>query len=112
TGVKNLDAHMIKAARSFGATDYQIFRTIALPGSVPYIIGGIRLGLGHALIGVVMGELYGASGGLGHLIAVAGNTFQTDKVFAGVIIISSGGVLITAIFQRIENHFQSWKPQR
>ena len=112
TGVKDLDAHLIKAARSFGASDFQVFRTIALPGSVPYIIGGIRLGLGHALIGVVTGELYGASAGLGRLIAVAGNTFQTDKVFVGVIIIAGGGVLITTVFQRVENHFQSWKPQR
>jgi ABC-type nitrate/sulfonate/bicarbonate transport system permease component len=112
TGVKNLDANLLRAARAFCATDLQIFRTIALPGSVPYILGGIRLGLGHALIGVVVGELYGAEKGLGRMIAVAGNTFQTDKVFVGVIIIAAGGVLISMLFQRIENHFQSWRPVR
>lgn len=109
-GVKNLDASLLRAARSFGADDLQIFRTIALPGTVPFLLTGIRLGLGHALVGVVAGELYAAQAGVGYLIAVAGNTFQMDKVFAGVVIIAGAGMLITALVRRIEDHFQSWKP--
>jgi len=111
TGVRNLDESLLRRARSFGATDLQIFRTIALPGSVPFILSGLRLGLGHALVGVVVGELYAATAGVGYLIAVAGNTFQTDKVMVGVIVIASMGVLCTALFKRIEDHFQSWRPQ-
>ncbi len=112
TGVKNLDEALLKRARSFGASDFQIFRTIALPGSVPFVLSGLRLGLGHALVGVVVGELYASTAGVGYLIAVAGNTFQTDKVMVGVLIIASMGVLFTTLFKRIENHFQSWRPQR
>ncbi|HEX6511319.1 MAG TPA: ABC transporter permease [Chloroflexota bacterium] len=112
TGMMALDDTWLKAARSFGASDMQIFRTIALPGSVPFILGGIRLGLGHALVGVVVGELYAATAGVGYLIAVAGNTFQTDKVFVGVVIIAVAGMFITAGFKRIEDHFQAWRPQR
>jgi len=112
SGMKNLDESLLKAARSFGASDMQIFRTIALPGSVPFILNGIRLGLGHALVGVVVGELYAATAGVGYLIAVAGNTFQTDKVFVGVVIIAAAGMAITAGFKRIEDHYQSWRPQR
>lgn len=112
TGMHALDEQLIKAARSFGASDMQIFRTIAMPGSVPFILGGIRLGLGHALVGVVVGELYAATAGVGYLIAVAGNTFQTDKVFVGVVIIAAAGMFITAVFKRIEDHFESWRPQR
>jgi ABC-type nitrate/sulfonate/bicarbonate transport system permease component len=110
-GVQNLDATLIRAARSFGATDFQIFRTIALPGTVPFLLTGVRLGLGHALVGVVVGELYAATAGVGYLIAVAGNTFQTDKVFVGVTIVAIAGMLFTALFKRIEDHFQSWKPK-
>ncbi len=110
-GVQNLDASLLRAARSFGATDLQIFRTIALPGTVPFLITGVRLGLGHALIGVVVGELYAATAGVGYLIAVAGNTFQTDKVFVGVTIIAAAGMFFTEIFKRIERHFQTWKPK-
>jgi len=112
TGMHALDEQLIKAARSFGASDMQIFKTIAMPGSVPFILGGIRLGLGHALVGVVVGELYAATAGVGYLIAVAGNTFQTDKVFVGVVIIAAAGMFITAVFKRIEEHFESWRPQR
>ena len=112
SGVKNLDATILRAAHSFGASDLQIFRTVALPGSVPFILAGMRLGLAHALVGVVVGELYASTAGIGHLIAIAGNTFQTDKVFVGVVIIAAAGLAFTALFARIEAHFQSWKPQR
>ena len=110
TGVRNLDASLIKAARSFGASDAQIFRTLALPGSVPFILAGLRLGVGHALIGVVAGELLAAQAGVGLMMAKAGATFQTSKVFAGLIIIAGTGILITAMLQRIERRFQAWKP--
>jgi NitT/TauT family transport system permease protein len=76
------------------------------------VLSGLRLGLGHALIGVVVGEFYAATAGVGYLIANAGNTFQTDKVFVGVIIVATAGLIITYAFQRLEAHFQSWKPER
>lgn len=109
-GIQNLDHALLRAARSFGANDLQIFRTIALPGTVPFLLTGIRLGLGHALIGIVAGELYAAQAGVGYLIAVAGNTFQMDKVFAGVVLIAVAGMIMTDGLRLIENHFQSWKP--
>ncbi|HEX3246006.1 MAG TPA: ABC transporter permease, partial [Chloroflexota bacterium] len=62
-GVANLDSSLLRAARSFGASDAQIFRTIALPGSVPFILAGLRLAVGHALTGVVVGELVAAQAG-------------------------------------------------
>jgi ABC-type nitrate/sulfonate/bicarbonate transport system permease component len=111
TGIQNLDVTLIRAARSFGANDLQIFRTIALPGTVPFLLTGVRLGLGHALVGVVVGELYAANAGVGFLIATAGNTFQTDKVFVGVTIVAVAGMACTEVLKRIENHFQSWRPR-
>jgi NitT/TauT family transport system permease protein len=109
-GVKNLDPALIKAARSFGATDAQLFRTVVLPGSVPFILTGLRLGLGHALTGVVVGELVAAQAGVGLMMATAGATFQTSKVFVGLVIIATTGVLLTLLLSRIEQRFQSWKP--
>jgi ABC-type nitrate/sulfonate/bicarbonate transport system permease component len=109
-GVRNLDAGLIRTARSFGATDAQIFRTLALPGSVPFILAGLRLGVGHALIGVVVGELVAAQAGIGLMMAKAGATFQTSKVFAGLIIVAGAGLFLTGILQRIERRFQAWKP--
>src|SRR5579864_2940053 len=109
-GVRNLDPSLVKAARSFGANDLQLFRTIVLPGSVPYILAGFRLGLAHALTGVVVAELVAAQAGVGLMMATAGATFQTSRVFVGLVIIAITGVLITYVFSRFERRFQSWKP--
>jgi ABC-type nitrate/sulfonate/bicarbonate transport system permease component len=109
-GVRNLDPALIKAARSFGANDAQLFRTVVLPGSVPFILTGLRLGLGHALTGVVVGELVAAQLGVGLMMATAGATFQTSKVFVGLVIFATTGVIMTNILSRIEQRFQSWKP--
>ncbi len=88
TGVRTISADFVKVARSFGASDRQLFMTVALPSSVPLLLSGLRLGLGHALIGIVVGEMYGASYGIGHLISVSGARFQTDAVMVGIIIIA------------------------
>ncbi|MHB8630363.1 MAG: ABC transporter permease [Candidatus Limnocylindria bacterium] len=110
-GVRNTEAALLRVARSFGASDALIFRRVVLPGSVPFILTGLRLGVGHALVGVVVGELVAARHGVGQLIAIAGETFQTPKLFAGVLIIAGTGMFLTAVLQRVENRFQSWRPQ-
>ena len=89
TGVRTISADFVKVARSFGASDRQLFMTVALPSSVPLLLSGLRLGLGHALIGIVVGEMYGATYGIGHLISVSGARFQTDAVMVGIIIIAA-----------------------
>src|SRR5712692_2046656 len=111
-GVRSLDTHLIRVAHSFGAGDFQIFRNIALPGSVPFILTGLRLGIGHALIGVVVGELVAAQHGVGRMMAIAGATFQSSKVFAGLFFIAAAGMLLTYALQRLERHFDAWRPQR
>jgi ABC-type nitrate/sulfonate/bicarbonate transport system permease component len=110
-GVRNTEAALLRVAKSFGASDALIFRRVVLPGSVPFILTGFRLGIGHALTGVVVAELIAARHGIGQLIAIAGQTFQTPKMLAGVIIIAGTGMLLTTILQRIENRFQAWRPQ-
>jgi ABC-type nitrate/sulfonate/bicarbonate transport system permease component len=112
TAVRMLDPTLLRCARSFGARDRDIFRTIALPGSVPYILTGLRLGVGRALVGIVVGELVGATAGVGFRIAIAGATFQTDKMFVGVLIITGFGVLITALIDRLERRVEMWRPSR
>lgn len=110
-GVRSLDPLLLKAARSFGAGDAQIFRTIALPGSVPFIITGLRLGVGHALIGIVVGELVAAQHGVGQAMSVFGATFQTPKVFAALLIIAGAGVAFQILLQRLERRFDAWRPR-
>jgi ABC-type nitrate/sulfonate/bicarbonate transport system permease component len=111
-GVRAADESLIRTARSFGAGDRQIFTTIVLPGSVPFLIAGLRLGLGQALVGIVVGELYAATAGIGYEIAVAGETFQTDRVFVGIVILASAAITLMWALRQVESKFESWKPQR
>lgn len=110
-GVRNTEHALLRVARSFGASDALIFRRVVLPGSVPFILTGLRLGIGHALTGVVVAELVAARHGVGQLIANAGQTFQTPKMLAGVLLIAGTGMILTTVIQRIENRFQAWRPQ-
>lgn len=109
--VRTTDERLLRAARSFGADDLQVFRTIVLPSSVPFILTGLRLGVGRALVGVVVGELYAATAGVGFLITVAGASFQTDKVFVGILIIAAAGMLFMEVLTRLERRFEKWRPK-
>lgn len=110
-GVKTTPANLLTAARSFGASEWMIFKSVVLPSTVPFILTGLRLAVGRALIGVMVGELYAATAGIGFMITVAGATFQTDKVFVGVLIFAISGMTLTAVLDRIEHRFDKWRPK-
>ena len=111
SGVKTNEARFLKVARSFGASELKVFVSIILPGTVPFIFTGLKYGAGRALLGVVVGELYASTAGVGHLIADAGNTFQTDVVFFGVLVFTAGGLVTVAILDRFERRFENWRPK-
>ena len=110
-GVKTTPANLLTAARSFGASEWQIFKSVVIPSTVPFILTGLRLAIGRALIGVMVGELYAATAGIGFMITVAGATFQTDKVFVGVLIFSITGMFATEMVDRAERKFDKWRPK-
>ena len=109
-GVKTTPSNLLTAARSFGASEWMLFKTVVLPSTVPFILTGLRLGLGRAIVGVMVGELYAATAGIGFMITVAGATFQTDKVFVGVLIFALTGMIGTEFITRIERRFNRWRP--
>jgi ABC-type nitrate/sulfonate/bicarbonate transport system permease component len=110
-GVKTNEQRFLTVARSFGATQLKLFTSIILPGTVPFIFTGLKYGAARALLGVVVGELYAATAGIGHMIAEAGNTFQTDTLFFGVLLFTGTGLAITTALDRVERHFQRWRPE-
>jgi NitT/TauT family transport system permease protein len=111
SGVKTNEERFLRVARSFGASELRIFWTIVLPGTVPFIFTGLKYAAGRALLGVVVGELYAATAGIGYLIAIAGNTFQTDKVFAGILIVMFTGLVTVEVLNRLERRFDAWRPK-
>jgi NitT/TauT family transport system permease protein len=110
-GVKTTPQNLLNAARSFGASEWMVFKSVVLPSTVPFILTGLRLGVGRAIVGVMVGELYAATAGIGFMITVAGATFQTDKVFVGVLIFAISGMFLVELLNRVERRFGNWRPK-
>jgi len=111
-GIQAVDRDLLKCARSFCATDRQIFMTVAIPGAVPFILTGLRQGVALGLIGVVVGEMFGGSQGIGFMVAYGGQTFATDTLFVGVLIIAFAGIVLSAGAEQLEKRFSRWRPER
>lgn len=108
--VKTTDPRLLRVSRSFGSSDWRRFRDIILPTSVPFLLSGLRLGVGRAMVGIVVGEIYASTAGVGYLINVSGASFQTDRVFVGILIIAVVGLLLTWGIHGIEQRVQRWRP--
>ena len=111
-GIQNVDPVLIRAARSFGADEKNIFRKVVLPASLPYMVAGFRLGVGRGLIGFVIGEMYVAERGIGFLIMRAGSVLRTDELLFLVSIIAAFGVLSTQLIRKFEEKVGRWRFER
>ncbi|MBZ5584166.1 MAG: ABC transporter permease [Acidobacteriia bacterium] len=108
--VRTTDARLLKVAHSFGASEAHLFRTIILPSAVPYLLAGLRLAVGRAMIGIVVGEIFGSAIGIGAMINRSGLRFATDKVFVGVLVIAVTGMLLAELVRQIERRVEAWRP--
>jgi NitT/TauT family transport system permease protein len=104
-GVRDISAQLTEPARSFGASERQLLYKVVLPGALPYITTGIRLGLGRALTTVVVAEIFVSVSGLGRMLHVAGSTYQMAKMFVPAAILALIGIAIEAILGRVERTF-------
>ncbi len=111
-GIGAIDDLLLRCAKAFGASDRQVFRTVALPSSVPFLVTGLRLGASRGLVGIVVGELIASTAGVGHMMSRAGATFQIDKVFVGVLVLIVVGVSLNFFLTTLERRFDAWRPQR
>ena len=110
-GIRSVDKQLIEAVRAFGASPGQIFRKVTLPAAIPFILAGIRLGVGRGLIGVVVGELFGSRAGLGFLIIQSSEVFNMPDLFAGIIVLAAAGIGLTAAFRMLERYLVPWHYQ-
>jgi ABC-type nitrate/sulfonate/bicarbonate transport system permease component len=109
TGVAQVDRRLIETARSFMANERQIMMKVILPSALPYIIAGMRLGVGRALVMVVVAEIYAATKGLGYLIFQAGGLYDTAQVFVGVVILAGAGVILNSFLRWLEKKLAPWQ---
>jgi NitT/TauT family transport system permease protein len=109
--MRTVEPKYLTLAHSFGAGEWTVFRTIILPAATPFLLVGTRLAIGRGMIGVVVGEIYGAPVGIGFMINQAGQTFQTAKVFVGVLTIVVAGLVLSEAVRRVERRTERWRPQ-
>src|SRR5713226_1183705 len=107
-GLRTTSERLIEMLRSFGASPRQIFFKVSLPSAVPFILAGLKLGIGRGLIGVVVAELFGSRAGLGRLIAQSADAFNMPELFAGVFVLAAAGIALTAGFGWVENRLVPW----
>ena len=101
-GLKSVDVEIIKMAKQFGATKLQLFLKIQLPYSFPYLISGLKIASVSSVIGAVVGEWVGASGGLGWLIKISSPQFLTERVFASIFMLSFMAIALFCFFYFLE----------
>jgi NitT/TauT family transport system permease protein len=109
---REVDRDLLNLFRSFQARPAMIFRKLILPGALPWIFSTLRVNIGFALIGAVVGEYIASQSGLGHEVFVAGSLFDLNTVWLGIIILTLMATLLTFIVQLIEERIISWKPKR
>jgi NitT/TauT family transport system permease protein len=107
-GLRTTSERLIEMLRSFGATRSQIFLKVSLPSAVPFILAGLKLGIGRGLIGVVVAELFGSRAGLGNLISQSADAFNMPDLFAGVVVLALAGIVMTAGFGWLEQRLVPW----
>jgi NitT/TauT family transport system permease protein len=108
-GVRSLESSLVRMSRCFGANDARVFRTVVLPGSVPYILSGLRIASGQALVGVFVAELFGAKHGVGLLMSVAADNFKTAEVFGALFLFATTGVILTGFLRHLERRSSVWR---
>jgi len=110
--VRELDRDLLNLFRALGASRGKIFRKLILPSAVPWIFSALRMNIGFALIGAVVGEYIASQAGLGHEVFVAGSLFDLNTVWLGIIVLTLMASLLTLIVRLIEERFVTWKSDR
>jgi ABC-type nitrate/sulfonate/bicarbonate transport system permease component len=111
-GVRNADKLLINVVRSFGAKEWDVARLVVIPNALPFIIVGLRLAIGRAILGVVVAEFFGAQDGLGVVMVRAASSFNVDVVFAGLIVFAALSLIMTGLVKLIEERMSRWRPER
>lgn len=107
-GVRNVDGIFLRAARNLGARGFTMFWRVILPAATPYILTGVRVGIGVAFIVVIVAELIAVNQGLGYRIMEAREFFWSDKIIAGMASIGLLGLALDMLMERLNAHLLRW----
>jgi ABC-type nitrate/sulfonate/bicarbonate transport system permease component len=108
-GVQQVDPLWVRAARAFGASQLQVVVRVVLPGALPAVMAGLRLGLGRAILGVIVGEMYVSVAGMGQLIQVYGSAGRVAELVVLATIVAGFGLLCITALRRVEERIGPWR---
>jgi NitT/TauT family transport system permease protein len=110
-GVRTVDRLLINVVRSLGGSEKDLYLKVIVPSVLPYIVAGARIAVGRALIGVLVGEFFAASEGIGYAIARFGDLFALDRMFACILIIMVIAVVLTEAIRWAERAAFPWRSE-
>src|SRR5213082_2932267 len=111
-GVREVDRNLIANARILGADNRHLTLEIIIPSALSWILASLHISFGLAIVGAVVGELFGATAGLGQLIYNAGHTFDVNGVFAGMFVLAVLALIAEGLISALENRLIKWRPNR
>lgn len=109
SGVKNVSGSMVEVGRAYMASERQILLKVIFPAALPFIMAGVRLAVGRGLVGMIVAELFTAITGLGAMLTLYGNLFETAKMFVVIIVLGLLGVGLIQSTQALERRMARWK---
>ncbi|HLN87757.1 MAG TPA: ABC transporter permease [Candidatus Limnocylindrales bacterium] len=109
SGVRTVSAGLVEVGRAYGASEKELFSKIILPAALPFIMAGIRLAIGRALIGIITAEMFTAVTGLGALLIRYSSALATDKFFVPVIFLALLGVILSSAVEKLQKRLAPWK---
>ncbi len=108
-GVKNVDPRLLEVARSFRSTERELWFDVIVPASLPFIVAGVRLGIGRGLVGMVISDLLLAVSGIGYLMVRYGQLIQIDRLFVPVVTLALLGVTLVQLLRWLEIKVAPWQ---
>lgn len=112
SGVRGVDPRLVEMGRSFGASRATLMRRVVLPGAMPMLLAGVRLGFGRAVAGMILGEMLVVVVGFGGLIMQKGSGFQVEQLWALVFIVIVFSVAVTRILEGVQERTTRWASSR
>lgn len=109
-GIRSVDQTLVQAVRVLGASPLQVNRKVVLPSSLPWIFSGLKVSVGLALIGAIVGEFIAARAGVGHYIAYAASLFDTAGVFVGIFTLMAMAMMLNELIKAVERRLLRWRP--
>jgi len=111
-GVRNVEPNLIEVAKSFCSGEARLWRDVVIPSAIPYIVAGLRLAIGRALVGLVVAELFTAIAGFGGIIERSTSAIRYDRMMVPVVFLMAIGVGLTEGLKALERRLAPWSARR